>query len=166
MTAEFGPNDNDPDGGFTYRMAGWWLSVVCAVLPTPDSAGVRFDPEADRLSVRGESESAGSGYQAGQFSVMFSLLAAVVAMGFVVITVETLQLAVGTAFELPALALMGVIGVTAIWTIGGLFERINSMEVVDHRTEPSREFDDLTQQYVDGEIDTDELEAQTEARLE
>jgi len=166
MTDEFGPSDDDPASGLAYRMGGWWLSVVCAAVSIPASDRLRFDPQADRLSIHGESESTGSAYEAGQLSVLFPMVSIAVFLFILMVVAELLGVTVGTVFELPALVLSVAGFISTAPTVGGLLQRMNGMEVYDHRTEPTPDMDDLTQQYVDGEIDTDQLEAKTEARLE
>jgi len=64
-----------------------------------------------------------------------------------------------------SLGFSAVLMLSLMMVLGGK-EAIDRTEIVDHTTAPTEDCDDLKQQYLDGEIDRHELEAETEARLE
>jgi len=171
MTEEFGPLDDDSSGGklvdrVTDRLAGWWLTAVVALVPTSDTRSVTYDRTANRLSLHGESERSCSGHRAGWLSALLAVVTALASVVPFLLLGSLHTAAMGTVFSVPLLVALGVAAFPTIFTFHAIFERGQSMTVYDHTTEPKTEFDELDEQYLNGEIDTAQLEAEKEARLQ
>lgn len=160
MTAEFGDHDATPT--LRQRFAG--ISIVGAVALVnyvSDDAYGRYDRDTARLSLYGESEDAGDGFQRGRevsdiasIAMLGPLLPVMLLLGFSGGLAEL----VGPLVALPVSVLGFVSGVYALANVGGLMGLTTKISVVDHTTEPAPDaLDDLQQQYVDGEIDEQEL---------
>jgi len=167
MTAKSGPlkPDSDPSG------PAWTVSkvVLSVYINGIGAAGapISYDRSANRISLHGESENAGSGFKAGTFVGLTTLGATVTAAILGLYLADLSSMVVGTGLGVPValLALLSLAGGIAM--LASLLNHLSTMTVIDHTTEPAPETDDLAQQYVDGEIESvDELEAEAEARLE
>jgi len=130
-------------------------------------ARVSYDTAINRLRLSGESEHAGDRVQRVRvlyFSLTLHTFAWMIAAMYAAFgSGQFATTSLGSAMASLLLALVSA-GAGAMAMAG--IEAVMRCEIIDHTTEPSPEFDDLTQQYVNGEIDTEELEAETEARIE
>jgi len=161
MTTEFG----DHDAALTLRQRFAGISIVGAVALVnyiSDDAYRKYDRQRARLSVYGESENAGDGFQRGR---EVSDIASIAMLGPVLPTMLLLVFSggvaelVGPLVALPVSVLGFVSGVYPLANVGGLMGLTTKISVVDHTTAPTPEaLDDLQQQYVDGEIDEQELD--------
>ena len=153
-----------------FNIAGrpmFWL-VTAMMNHTSDETELRYDLDNNRISISGTSENPGDvpGHNRGvgmmaAVGVMISMACAMmltvagVSMGGPTGILEsvTYLLLMGSALGYVLLAMS--VGTTAV-----------CCEVVDHTTEPlPDDLDDLKQQYVDGDLDDTEFEAQLEDRL-
>ena len=170
MTEEFGPfsdSDEEPDRGVKWQLGGWLLSGEVWLLRALGSdTTFSFDRAANRISAHGESENPQDAFDCGYLAGFLPSLGVLMWLSVAYSAAQVANLAAGTVLTLPLSIVALVVVLTVFGGMLGVMERMPHMTIYDHTTEPSQEFDDLTQQYVDGEIDTDELEAQTEARLE
>jgi len=167
MTAKSGPlkPDSDPSGPV------WELSkyIIAAYLKPINVLGapIRYDRSANRLSLHGESENAGSALKAGQFVGLIPAGATLSPAAGAMVLANNGPHLIGTGLALPvSLLALGCIIASVVMMVS-FFDHLKTMTVYDHTTEPAPETDDLAQQYVDGEIESvDELEAEAEARLQ
>ena len=167
MNEELGPLDDDCDPSGPV----WELSklLIAAYLKPINLSGapIRYDRVANRLSLHGESENAGSALKAGTFIGLVPVGATLSPAAGAMLLAENGKHLIGSGLAVPvALLALGCIIASAVMMVS-FFDHLKTMTVYDHTTEPAPETDDLAQQYVDGEIDDeDELAARVEARLE
>ena len=168
MTVEHGPLEVDEKK----RGFSWWLSgrMMAAIFSTLDRIGypIRFDAEKNRISVHGESENPGSEMKAGVLAAITPIMSVLfysgvfILLGPAVETADEFSAAAGVVVFVP----FALLAVLLIGSFSGHFERVKQMRVVDHTTEPlPDDLDDLKQQFVDGDLDDTEFEAQLEDRL-
>jgi len=156
MTAEMGPRDVDLT--LVERLAGhgvrFWAWVASL---DDDDPNVRFDPTTATVRVTGESEYSGDPFARARAATTLATLNIVITLSLVAaITMAPLPsgvlLAPYAVLSLSFMLLCGAIG----YGSASLIDKIN---VVDHTTEPAPDaLDDLQQQYVDGEIDEEQLD--------
>lgn len=128
---------------------------------------ISYETTANRLRISGESEYVGDRVHRVR-NLYLSMTLHTFAWMMVGMYAMLGSGEVGTstpASALVSLALALIAAGSAGMAMAGV-EAFQRCEIVDYTTEPTPEMDDLTQQYVDGEIDTETLEAETEARLE
>jgi len=168
MSVEHGPLESDEQK----RGFSWWLSgrMMIAIFSTLNRIGfpIRFDPEKNRISVRGESENPGSEMKAGVLAALTPIMSVLfysglfILLGPAVETADEFSAAAGVVVFVP----FALLAVLLIGSFSGHFERVKQMRVVDHTTEPlPDDLDDLKQQFVDGDLDDQEFEQQLEDRL-
>jgi len=163
VTTEMGPRDVDLtlSERFASRLTRY---VVPLVSELSDTVSVRFDARRATLSLSGESEYSGDAFNRGLLvgvTYLFNILIAVLSIS---LASEAANAAVdfgpvvGLAAVVPFLFVSGAALVFVMGTVGLMWKT----DVVDHTTEPApEELDDLQQQYVDGEIDEQELGERT-----
>lgn len=160
MTTEIGPRDGNLS--WRHRLAGYSVKGAVALMNgVSDDARGRYDRTKGLLSLYGESEDAGDAFVRGRhvsavtsiamlgpiLLIMLCLMAGAVAQALFGAAVAAVPMTVGFIVNLWAL-------INALALIG-LTKHIG---VVDHTTEPAPDaLDELHAQYVDGEIDEEEL---------
>ncbi len=168
MTVEHGPLfDDTHEENFSWWLSGKMISSLVALFHFA-GASIRYDTRANRLSLYGESENAGSPKKAGfltGFIGTFSLFTYFVVMASVAVTghiVADYSVLLALPFTLSVICICLLLGIS----VEGHGKRMKQMTVVDHTTEPlPDDLDDLKQQFVDGDLDDEEFEAQLEDRL-
>ena len=163
MTAEMGPVESDSDGFRWFAPLGRWniwaatklTSAVGRVMDNP--ARMHFDPSANRLTFTGESEFSGDEFARGymvSLLLFLTVLTDVYAVSFAIGAVSTLGLP--QVLTVPLALLLPVCALSSI-------HASMATEVVDLTTaKRPDELDELAEQYVDREIDEDELERRSE----
>lgn len=166
MTEELGPLNDDTDRSDPIWELSKWIIAAYITPINVLGAPIRYDQSANRLSLHGESENAGSALKAGTFIGLVLTGATLSPAAGAMLLAENGKHLIGSGLAVPvALLALGCIIASAIM-MASFFDHLKTMTVYDHTTEPTPELDDLTSQYVDGDIDTEELEARAEARLE
>jgi len=161
MTAEMGDHDATPT--LRQRFAGISVAGAVALMNyVSDDAYGRYDRDTARLSLYGESENAGDAYERGRAVSSMTTVAVfgpmLPALALAVLADVMITAGGETAALLPWLLGLSVTSyaVTNAFGMIGLTQKIG---VVDHTTEPTPDaLDDLQRQYVDGEIDEQELD--------
>jgi len=165
MTTEFGSDTRLDDANSAVRVASWLLDAWLSLLPRPGDVSFRFDRQKLRLSIQGESEHSGDGYNRGQIVALISALNCMISIVPIMLIGE-LTTVVGESLAPLLLLPMTLAALFAIWTVSGSMELTGEIEVVDHTTEPlPHDIQELSQQFVDGDLDDSEFEAQLEDRL-
>ena len=166
MTEELGPLDGDTDpSGMVWELSKY---IIAAYIKPINVLGapIRYDRAANRISLHGESENAGSALKAGTFIGLVPVGATLTPATGGMLLAEQGDHLVGTGLAVPvALLTLGCIIAAAVMMVS-FFDHLKTMTVYDHTTEPTPEFDDLDAQYLNDEIDEATLEAEKEARLE
>jgi len=161
VTTEMGPRDDD-ELTVSERAAGRMMDyIVRAFDHSIDDGAIRFNPETATLSLSGESERPGDRFSRGKIVAALCMGTALLSMMPLFFVAELM--AVGNPY-LAALGclLTAVCGVSAIFITSGATDLINKVTVYDHTTEPAPDaLDDIQQQYVDGEIDEEQLGERT-----
>ena len=168
MTVEIGPLDDDePDtDSLSWLISGKLLSVSVRLWRGLGADSIRYDDEKNRLSIRGESDRAGCQFRGGYLIGLVSVMAVLQAVMVAVLFGHIGSLSESFIFHTVMLLLMLAVALPTLVSLDGLGERMRSMTVYDHTTEPlPDDLDDLKQQFVDGDLDDSEFEAQLEKRL-
>ena len=167
MTAEFGPRDVELS--FMEGVAAHATRYSTRLFSHMVNVRLRFNPERATLSLSGESQHPGDGFNLGLLVALVYLLNLIWSMGVALVAAEAVS--VGASIDPIAAA---VIGIPALFVIVGSIlvglgsiSLIQKTDVIDHTTEPLPEaLDELQQEYVDGEIDESELAAAVEREVE
>lgn len=169
MSAEFGPLDDDheTDAGVIEYCGGQLIRLTCLFFSRISDAHVRYQPEANRLSLHGESENAGSPFRAGMYAMWAISWPIVLALGMIGALAEFVSVTAGTAWVPAALMLFGAGGCVGLFAIMGAVERVGGLEVYDHTTpKPDERIEELADNYVDGELDREAFEQEVETIFE
>jgi len=162
MTAEMGPRDVDL--GWTERLAGRAIAPLVALFNyIVDGPTVRYRSRTATVALSGESEHPGDGFNRG-ILVSLLLFSNILAwlMPMLVLSDTIQQTAAGSPVFWVASALMLPVGAFSLLNLFGTMGLLMKTDVVDHTTEPAPDaLDDLQQQYVDGEIDEEQLGERT-----
>jgi uncharacterized membrane protein len=149
--------DLSVDERFAARITEYVTPLVSAL---SDDLAARFDGQHATLSLSGESEYSGNAFNRGLLVglvYLFDILLAVATFSVVAGgTKAAIEIGpwVGLAALVPFLFTAAAMLVLVVGAAGLLFKT----NVVDHTTEPAPdELDALREQYVDGEIDEQEL---------
>ena len=165
MSTEFGTDTRLDDANSAVRVASWLLDGWLSLLTRFGDVGISFDRQNLRLSMHGESEHSGDGYNRGQIVALLGVLNSFLGIVPIVLLGE-LTSVLGESVAPLLLLPMTLAAFFGIWTVTGSMELADEIEVVDHTTEPlPDDLDDLKQQFVDGDLDDTEFEAQLEDRL-
>jgi len=168
MTAEHGPlAEDESKREIGWHISGMMVSSVVQVFRLRTNS-IRYDRHKNRISLHGESQNPGSPYKAGVIAALVPLSAFMMYIGVAAMFWQ-LPNALSSYSEVLSGAVGGLylgIVITLVTCTIPLLERIKQMSVVDHTTEPlPDDLDDLKQQFVDGDLDDSEFEAQLEDRL-
>ena len=123
-----------------------------------------YDYQHRRLRVSGESEN--SGETVPRIRALYGILNLHTYIWMVVFAITVYA---GTMLSVEGTLLAAAVG-AVLWVCLGMVvgakAAINRTEIIDHTTEPlPDDLDDLKQQFVDGDLDDSEFEAQLEKRL-
>ena len=163
MTAEFGPRDVDLS--LMERVAAHATRYSTKLFSHMANSTLRFNPEQATLSLSGESQHPGEGFNRGLLvgllyllNLMLSVCVALAAGEAVSVGASTGPV-VATIIAIPALFVVFGSMLVAL----GSISLIQKTDVIDHTTEPEPEaLAELQSQFVDGEIEQGELEARVE----
>ena len=167
MTAEFGPRDVEL--GLMERVAAHATRYSTRLFSHMANITLRFNPERATLSLSGESQHPGDGFNRGLLVGVVYLLNVMLSMAVGLVAAETVSVGASTAPIATA-----VIGIPALFVIVGSMlvglgsiSLIQKTDVIDHTTEPlPDELESLQQQFVDGDLDEHELEDRVEAVID
>lgn len=172
MTTEMQPSADDGKRAILAKVAAPAYGLACRLGSSFRENTIRFDGDKPAISIHGESEDSGNAFERGKLVekigniatwILFAPLLA--ALGFVH-SVDALGIEPGGPLLVLVAASVLAYGIWATLAVRGMPWLADSVAVFDHTTEPVDDCDDLKQQYLDGEIDERQLEAETEARLE
>ena len=157
MTTEMGPRDVDlgPKERFAAQFIRGWAWVVGYV---SDDAVPRFNPDTATLSISGESDEQGDAFARGRTVAQLTSLNQVAMMGVIGMCGMSL---IGAAVTMSAgtATLAVLLAAVAFVSYIGSIELTSKIDVLDHTTEPApEELDELKAEFVDGEIDEQELD--------
>lgn len=122
-----------------------------------------FDYQAVRLRLSGESEKAGDEIE--RVRALYETMA-VHTMMWMLIALYAMWGAAISGFDSPlAVVFAGIIFTSFVMVIGGK-EAIKQTEIIDYATKPAPTFDELSKEYVDGELDREAFEQEVETVFE
>jgi len=126
-----------------------------------------YDTTTNRLRLSGESEHVGDRVHRVRhlYTSMTLHTSAWMMVGMYAMLGSGELAASSLASAMGSLVLALVAAGAGAMAIAGV-EAFQRCEIIDYTTEPTPDVDDIDQQYLDGEIDEQELEARKEARLE
>jgi len=165
------PKETNPPSGLAAILEPFGRGSIMALVDLHDTIAqwketgnrVGYDYERRRLRLYGESDKAGDAIERAR--LLYSTLNLHTYIWMLAFAAAAYS---GAALQVAGTPLAGGMGsamvVSLLMLVGGK-EAIDRTEIVDHTTAPTEDCDDLKQQYLDGEIDEAQLEAETEARL-
>ena len=163
MTAEFGPRDVDLS--LMERVAAHATRYSTKLFSDMANITLRFNPEQATLSLSGESQHPGEGFNRGLLVGLLYLLNLMLSVSVALAAAEAVSVGastgpvVATIIAIPALFVVFGSMLVAL----GSIRLIQKTDVIDHTTEPEPEaLAELREQFVDGEIDERELAARVE----
>ena len=162
MTAEFGPRDVEL--GLMERVAAHATRYTTCVTANVVNISLRFNPKRATLTLSGESQHPGEGFNRGLLvgfvyllNLMLSLCVALVAANAMSVGASIGPIA---ATVIGSIALFVFAGSVLVGL--GSVSLIHKTDVIDHTTHPEPDaIDEVREAYLDGEIDEAELEARS-----
>ena len=160
MTTDMGPRDGELS--WRHQLAGFSIKGAVALMnAVSDDARGRYNASKGLLSLYGESEDAGDAFVRGRHVsavTSIAMLGPILLIMLFVLAGGVTQALFGAAVATVPMGIGFIVNVAALINAAAMIGVTQEIGVIDHTTEPApEELDALKDQFVDGEIDEQEL---------